>query len=282
MKMMMSRMFITTGMNKSMYRFGFIGMGNMGSAMLRGCLSSFNAGQIAFARRDAVKGQALAAETGTVYVSDNGKCAASSKYVILAVKPQFYQEVFEDVRQFLDAEKVVISLAPSYSIQDLKSALGDSVRVVRAMPNTPAMVGEGMTGICWSEDAYSDEEKEELIRFFASFGRVETVAESLMDAVAAASGSSPAFIYMMIEALADGVVRYGMPRKQAYTFVAQAVLGSARMVLETGEHPGTLKDNVCSPGGTTIAAVAALEASGFRSSLIEAASAVCERCRSMR
>ena len=119
------------------------------------------------------------------------------------------------------------------------------------------------------------------MQFFTSFGKAETVPENLLDAVTAASGSSPAFIYMMIEALADGVVKYGMPRDKAYTFVAQAVLGSAKMVLETGEHPGFLKDKVCSPGGTTIAAVAALEASAFRSSLIEAASAVCDRCRNM-
>ena len=119
------------------------------------------------------------------------------------------------------------------------------------------------------------------MQFFTSFGKTETVPENLMDAVTAASGSSPAFIYMMIEALSDGVVKYGMPRDKAYTFVAQAVLGSAKMVLETGEHPGVLKDKVCSPGGTTIAAVAALEASGFRSSLIEAVSAVCDRCRNM-
>lgn len=155
------------------------------------------------------------------------------------------------------------------------------MRIVRAMPNTPAMVGEGMTGLSWSDDDFSESERTELMQFFTSFGKAETVPENLMNAVTAASGSSPAFIYMMIEALADGVVKYGMPRDKAYTFVSQAVLGSAKMVLETGEHPGLLKDNVCSPGGTTIAAVAELEASGFRSSLIKAASAVCDRCRNM-
>lgn len=280
MKTMMFRMFTTTGMNK-MYRFGLIGMGNMGSAMLKGSLNVFLADQFAFTRRDHEKGQAFARETGVSYLPGNRVCAECSKYVILAVKPQFYAGVLTEIRPVLDKEKVIISLAPSYSIQALKEHLGASVRIVRAMPNTPAQVGAGMTGISWSDDVFSDEERTELNRFFSSFGRVETVPEALMDAVTAASGSSPAFVYMMIEALADGVVKYGMPRKQAYTFVAQAVLGSAKMVLESGEHPGVLKDNVCSPGGTTIAAVAALEASGFRSSLIEAASAVCERCRNM-
>lgn len=280
MKTTMFRMFTTIGMNK-MYRFGFIGMGNMGSAMLQGSLNVFPAEQFAFTRKDQEKGRAFAEKTGTCHLAENRLCAECSKYVILAVKPQFYAGVLAEIKPVINADKIVISLAPSYTIQDLKNSLGASVRIVRAMPNTPAQVGAGMTGISWSDDVFSDEEKEELNGFFASFGRVETVPETLMDAVAAASGSSPAFIYMMIEALADGVVRYGMPRKQAYTFVAQAVLGSAKMVLESGEHPGALKDNVCSPGGTTIAAVAALEASGFRSSLIEAASAVCERCRNM-
>lgn len=262
------------------YQFGFIGMGNMGSAMLRGCLSVLPADMLAFSRKDIQKGSALAEATG-ICCLDNRTCADQSKYVILAVKPQLYSAVIEDIRPVINEDKIIISLAPSYKIADLKGILGDSVRIVRAMPNTPARVGEGMTGIAWSDDVFSDAEKSDLNQFFTSFGKVETVSEHLMDAVTAASGSSPAFIYMMIEALADGVVQYGMPRAQAYTFVSQAVLGSAKMVLETGEHPGVLKDAVCSPGGTTIAAVARLEASGFRSSLIEAAAAVCERCKDM-
>lgn len=264
-----------------MYQFGFIGMGNMGSAMLKGCLSVFPASTLAFSRKDAAKGKALSLETGAVWIDSNRACAEQSRYIILAVKPQFYDGVLKEIQPVLDDSRIIISLAPSYTIADLKQALGASVRIVRAMPNTPAMVGEGMTGLSWSEDVFSDTERQELMQFFTSFGKAETVPENLMDAVTAASGSSPAFIYMMIEALADGVVKYGMPRDKAYTFVAQAVLGSAKMVLETGEHPGVLKDKVCSPGGTTIAAVAALEASAFRSSLIEAASAVCDRCRNM-
>lgn len=264
-----------------MYQFGFIGMGNMGSAMLKGCLSAFSSDMIAFSRKDAEKGKALSSETGAVWMDSNRACAEQSKYIILAIKPQFYEAVLEEIRPVLHDSHVIISLAPSYTIAQLKQSLGENVRIVRAMPNTPAMVGEGMTGLSWSEDHFSEMERHELMQFFTSFGKAECVPENLMDAVTAASGSSPAFIYMMIEALADGVVKYGMPRDKAYTFVAQAVLGSAKMVLETGKHPGVLKDSVCSPGGTTIAAVAALEASGFRSSLIEAASAVCDRCRNM-
>jgi pyrroline-5-carboxylate reductase len=265
-------------MNK-MYRFGFIGMGHMGSAMLRGCLSEFSADALVFSRKDEAKGRTLSESTGVCFLSENSKCAEKAKYIILAVKPQYYADILQEIQPVLDDEKVIISLAPNYTIENLKGILGDSVRIVRAMPNTPAQVGDGMTGISWSDDDYSETEKDEIYRFFASFGRVETVPERLLAAVTAASGSSPAFVYMMIEALADGVVRYGMPREQAYIFVAQSVLGSARMVLESDKHPGELKDDVCSPGGTTIAAVASLEASGFRSSLIEAAATVCERCK---
>ena len=146
------------------------------------------------------------------------------------------------------------------------------------MPNTPALVGEGMTGISYDDNAFTFEEKDMINEFFNSFGRVVKVNESLMSAVVCASGSSPAYVYMFIEALADGVVQYGIPRSQAYELVAQTVLGSAKMVLETGEHPGMLKDKVCSPGGTTIRAVAALEANGFRNALIKASDECYKKC----
>ena len=138
-----------------------------------------------------------------------------------------------------------------------------------------------MSGVCFSEDVYSDEERQMIQNFFSSFGKMEVVPENLINAVTVASGSSPAFVYMFIEALADSAVKYGMPRDKAYTFAAQSVLGSAKMVLETGEHPGKLKDNVCSPGGTTIEGVAVLEARGLRSAVIEAASAVFDKCQRM-
>jgi len=264
-----------------MYLFGFIGMGNMGTAMLNGCLSAFSPEQIAFTRRDTLKGMKLAESTGAVFYDSIAECAEASQVIVLAVKPQVYAQVIPAVKDVISSRNIVISLAPSYSIASLKELLGSDIRIVRAMPNTPAAIGEGMTGISFSDDEFSDEERQLLGSFFTSFGLVETVNESLMDTVTAASGSSPAFVYMMIEALADGVVAYGMPRSQAYKFVAQTVSGAAQMVLRTGKHPGELKDAVCSPGGTTIAAVASLEKDGFRSSLIDAAAAVCDRCRSM-
>lgn len=264
-----------------MRKIGFIGMGNMGQAMLKGCLKHFKPEELLFTTPVEKECQGVKDKTGVNYVMDACICAESVKYLILAIKPQVYPEIFEKLKGHLKPEQIVVSIAPSYSICQVKKGLGEDVRVVRAMPNTPAMVGEGMSGVCFSEDIYTEEEKEMIQNFFSAFGKMEVIQESLINAVTAASGSSPAFVYMFIEALADGVVRYGMPRDKAYTFAAQAVLGSAKMVLETGEHPGKLKDNVCSPGGTTIDGVAVLEEKGMRSAVIEAVSAVYHKCNNM-
>lgn len=264
-----------------MYKIGFIGTGNMGGAMLRGCLKKMEPGQIAFTDKDIDKSLDLKEETGTSYYNEAGEIAENSKIIVLSVKPQVYPAVIEDIKGHIPQGSIILSIAPSYSIASLKELLGSDCRIVRAMPNTPAMVSEGMTGVSFSDDDYSEEERELLDTFFSSFGQYEEIPEGLMDAVTAASGSSPAYVYMMIEALADGVVAYGMPRDKAYKFVAQSVKGAAQMVLESGKHPGELKDAVCSPGGTTIEAVASLEKNGFRNCLVEAADAVVKRCRSI-
>ena len=148
------------------------------------------------------------------------------------------------------------------------------------MPNTPALVGEGMTGVSPNE-AVKEEDLEKAMKLLSSFGKAEVIPEKLMDAVVSVSGSSPAYVFMMIEAMADGAVKLGMPRDKAYTFAAQAVMGSAKMVLETGRHPAELKDMVCSPAGTTIAAVQVLEEAGFRAGLIDAMEACAEVSRSL-
>lgn len=260
---------------------GFIGMGNMGQAMLKGCLNIFSSDEVIFTDLNEQNCQNMKEKTGVDYVADANVCAENVKYIVLAIKPQVYPLVLQQLRGKIRADQIVISIAPSYSIQQVKEGLGEDVRVVRAMPNTPAMVGEGMSGVCFSQDTYSAEEKETVRRFFGSFGKMEEVPEYLINAVTVASGSSPAFVYMFIEALADAAVKYGMPRDKAYVFAAQSVLGSAKMVLESGEHPGKLKDNVCSPGGTTIEGVAVLEEKGMRSAVIEAASAVFDKCNRM-
>ncbi|WP_405322472.1 pyrroline-5-carboxylate reductase [Frisingicoccus sp.] len=264
-----------------MKTLGFIGMGNMGKAMLKGCLNVFSPDQLVFTDVFEQNCRNIKEKTGVDYVMDAEGCAGMVKYLVLAIKPQVYPQVLEQLSGKIQPDQIVISIAPSYSIARVKEGLGEQVRVVRAMPNTPAMVGEGMSGVCFSDDAYTEEERQNIHSFFSSFGKMEEVPEHLINAVTVASGSSPAFVYMFIEALADSAVKYGMPRDKAYKFAAQAVLGSAKMVLETGEHPGKLKDNVCSPGGTTIEGVAVLEAKGMRSAVIEAASAVFDKCNQM-
>ena len=264
-----------------MKKIGFIGMGNMGQAMLKGCLNVFDSEDLLFTDVSEKHCEAVREKSGVDYADDALSCAESVKCIVLAVKPQVYPVVLEALKGKIRPEQMVISIAPSYSIAQVKEGLGENVRVVRAMPNTPAMVGEGMSGVCFSEDIYSDEEREMVHCYFTSFGKMEIVPENLIHAVTVASGSSPAFVYMFIEALADSAVRVGMPRDKAYVFAAQAVLGSAKMVLETGEHPGRLKDNVCSPGGTTIDGVAVLEEKGMRSAVLEAAAAVYNKCRNM-
>lgn len=261
-----------------MYKYGFIGMGNMGQAMLAGLLKRCGAENICFAEPDAAKMQQKSAETGVKCFDNNVDVAKNSKYVILAVKPVVYDKVLKEIKSSLDYSKVLISIAPGITVENLKSMTSNDMRIVRAMPNTPAMVGEGMTGVCYDENEFSDTEIRDIENYFSSFGKMCKVDEKLMSAVTCASGSSPAYVYMFIEALADSVVKYGMPRKAAYEFVAQTVLGSAKMVLETGKHPGELKDNVCSPGGTTIAAVEALEENGMRNSLFKATEKCYRKC----
>lgn len=263
-------------------KFGFIGMGNMGYAMLKGVLETFSSDEIIFTCPSSDRRKAVNDETSVAYAESNAECANNAKYIILAVKPQVYDVVLKNIHDIVTPENVIISLAPSVSIEDLKLKLGNDMRIVRAMPNTPALVGEGMTGISYDETEFDEEEIDEINKFFTSFGEVVKVPENLMSAVVCASGSSPAYVYMFIEALADSVVKYGIPRKDAYKLVAQTVLGSAKMVLETGEHPGKLKDNVCSPGGTTIKGVAALEGNGFRNALFKASDecyAACSRTK---
>ena len=265
-----------------MKQFGFIGMGNMGYAILKGLLKTVEPDQLIFSARNKEHMERVSAETGVSYAKDNVSCAKESTCLILAVKPQQFDPVIGEIRDVVTENQIIISIAPGISIANLQERFGKACRIVRAMPNTPALVGEGMTGVCYDEALFTQEEKELLHTLFTSFGKMELVEERLMDVVGSASGCSPAYVYMFIEALADGCVKNGLPRQMAYRMAAQAVLGSAKMVLETGKHPGELKDMVCSPGGTTIEGVAALEEGGFRSSIIKACDANYEKNKRLK
>lgn len=265
-----------------MAKIGIIGTGNMGGAILKGLLHVYGREDIIFTDADEEKCVTITEETGVAHTGSNAECANQAKYVILAVKPQYFDPVLKNIRNVVTEEHVIISIAPGITIGQLKEKLGIEKRVVRAMPNTPALLGEGMTGVCYEKTAFTEEERATIEAIFTSFGKMCLVEERLMSAVVCASGSSPAYVYMFIEALADSAVKYGLPRDTAYQMAAQTVLGSAKMVLETGEHPGALKDKVCSPGGTTIAAVSALEECGFRSAVIKAADACYAKCENIK
>lgn len=265
-----------------MAKIGFIGMGNMGYAMLKGVLKTFDKDEIIFSDANKERAMKISEETGVSYAESNAECANSAKYLILAIKPQFYSQVYKNIENVIEKDHVVISIAPGITIKEVTDAIGFDSRVVRVMPNTPALVGEGMSGICYDEKLFTMAEREVIGKIFDSFGKYIVLPEKLMNTVVCASGSSPAYVYMFIEALADSAVKYGMPRNDAYKMVAQTVLGSAKMVLETGIHPGELKDQVCSPGGTTIAGVAALEEYGFRNSIIKATDACYDKCTNIK
>ena len=261
-----------------MFKLGFIGMGNMGSAILNGVSKLYNKDDIVFHSSTKKKMEKISEETGVKFLNNNEEVIKNSKYIILAVKPQMFESVLPQVKENVTQESVVVSLAPGVTIEQLEDMCGTKMSV-RTMPNTPAMVGEGMTGVSYNEEFFSQEEKEEIEKIFSSFGKMRVVEEKIMDAVVCASGSSPAYVFMFIEALADSVVKCGMKRSDAYEFVTQTVLGSAKLMLETNEHPGVLKDNVCSPGGTTIAAVEQLENNGFRKALFAASDACYKKCK---
>lgn len=261
-------------------KIGFIGCGNMASAMISGILKhEIAAKEEIMASAKTKETRQRAAETCGIHVSeDNQQVARFADVLILAVKPYYYESVIAQIRTVVREETIVVSIAPGKQMQWIEEQFQKKIKLVRAMPNTPALVGEGMSGIC--KNAHVSEEEANLVMsVFAGFGKAEMVTEDLMDVVVGVSGSSPAYVFMFLEAMADAAVADGMPRAQAYRFAAQAVLGSAKMLLETGRHPGELKDMVCSPGGTTIEAVRVLEEKGMRSAVIEAMKSCVKKTR---
>lgn len=261
--------------------YGFIGAGNMGGAIIGGILDAKIASPadiiVADTNADALQSINYLRFTD---ISDNVTVAKKSDALFLCVKPQVLCGVIDEIKDAVGENTLIISIAAGQAIEAIETAFGKQIKLVRVMPNTPALVGEGMAALSPNANVTDDDIKT-VMGVFSSLGKAEVVSEHLMDAVTAVSGSSPAYVFMMIEAMADAAVREGMPRGQAYTFAAQAVLGSAKMALETGKHPGELKDMVCSPAGTTIEAVAALEACGFRSAIMEAMRECAEKSRSL-
>lgn len=252
-------------------KIGFIGSGNMASAIIGGIYNSKLVASNDVMVSDALveKIESVKEKYGVNITSDNRLVVEFSDILVLAVKPDGFQVVINEIRQYVRKDTVIVSIAAGISIGKLEEYFAKEVKIIRVMPNTAAMVQESMSAVCGNQ-LCSMEDLYFVLSIFNSFGRAELVEEKLMDVIGAVSGSSPAFVSMFIEALADGGVIGGMPRDKAYRFAAQAVLGAAKMVLETDNHPGTLKDMVCSPGGSTIEGVYALEKSNFRGSVIDA------------
>ena len=261
-------------------KIGFIGCGNMASAMIGGILKKgiVKKEEIIVSNLTEAGSRRSREKLGVETTMDNRQVVTQAEIVFLAVKPQFYEEVLTEVHDSLTTEHTIIGIAPGKTLAWLEEKCEQPLKVVRLMPNTPAQVGEGMTGACANERV-TQEDLAQILTITNSFGRTEVVPERMMDAVGAVSGCSPAYVFMFIEAMA--AVAQGMPRKQAYQFAAQSVLGSAKMVLETGMHPGELKDMVCSPAGTTIEGVRILEQNGFRSAVFEALQGAADKGKKM-
>ncbi len=261
-------------------KIGFIGLGNMATAMLGGIIEKglYKSSEIIGSAKTEATAERVAQKYGVEACTDNKRVAKSADVIVLAVKPIFMEEVISEIRDSVDESKLVISIAAGKSLEWIEERFGKPIRLVRCMPNTPAMVGAACTCVCLNPDT-GKEDEELTLKLMESFGTATVLPERLMDAFAAVAGSSPAYVFMFIEAMADAAVLAGIPRKQAYEFAAQSVLGSARLMLETGMHPGELKDMVCSPGGTTIEAVKVLEEQGMRAAVIDAIGACVEKSR---
>ena len=262
-------------------KLGFIGCGNMATAIIKGIIKN---GKVKAS--DIIASDASAAavekakELGIMTTTNNCEVVQSAEIVVFAVKPQYIGSVIAEIKDSYNSQQLIISIVAGKTIAWYEEQFGKAIKLVRTMPNTPALVGEGMTAACTNANV-SEEELEEAVELLRCFSKVEVVGENLMDVVGSVSGSSPAYVFMFIEAMADAAVSDGMPRAQAYEFAAQSVLGSAKLMLETKLHPGVLKDMVCSPGGTTIEAVRVLEEKGMRSAVMEAMKACTNKSKQL-
>lgn len=263
-------------------RFAFIGGGNMGEALIKGLCSGLNVKPQHIIATDVIpeRRHYMHATYGIIASGDNQQAVKESDVIVLAVKPQVMPDVLEEVAPVLTGEKLVISIAAGITLQTLQGALGASRRVVRVMPNTPALVLAGAAGIS-PGSAATPQDVALVERIFNAVGRAVVVGDEMMDVVTGLSGSGPAFIFALIEGLSDGGVLMGLSRQTATLLAAQTVLGAAQMVLETGKHPGELKDMVTSPAGTTIAGMHALESGGLRGLMMEAVRRATERSEAL-
>lgn len=263
-------------------RIGVIGGGVMGSTLLEAMIAAGAAEPANMMVADSHRGQrdAVAERLGIQTADTNEELAAFADVIIVATKPQVFDRVLAAIKPHSGPDLLVVSIAAGVPIRVMEALLAPGTRVVRTMPNTPAQVRAGATAIAAGTHA-TDADLAEVSALFDSVGVVEILDESALDAVTGLSGSGPAFVFVIIEALADAGVKVGLHRRSAQRLAAQTVLGAAQLLLETGEHPGRLKDRVCSPGGTTIAGLHVLEAGGLRTTMMDAVEAATNRSREL-
>lgn len=271
-----------TAMTGEAPRIGFLGAGKMATALARGWLAAGLARKDRLAASDPVREarQAFTAETGVPATEDNSEAVQAADVLVLAVKPQSMRGLLAEIRPLVSRRQLIISIAAGITLGQLVEGLGADRRLIRVMPNTPCLVGASAAGYA-AGDAATAEDIALVDHLLNAVGKAFALPENLLDAVTGLSGSGPAFVYVIIEALSDGGVRMGLPREVATTLAAQTVYGAAKMVLETRAHPGVLKDSVASPGGTTMAGLHALERRGLRAALMDAVEAATQRSAEM-
>ena len=264
------------------YKIGFIGAGTMGKAIIGGLINS------GFILKDEIiaseisqnAAEKVSSKIGIVTTLDNNELVEKSDIIVLCVKPHIVKTILESVKKSLSSDKLLISIAAGVSTSFIEEILDKQVPVIRIMPNTPALVGEGMSVIC--KGKYTSEKQMEYAgELFSKVGRCLEIDEKYINAVTGISGSGPAFMYLIIEALADGGVKLGLPKQKAIELAAQTALGAAKMVIETGKHPSVLKDEVTTPGGTTIAGLIVMEDNKIRAALAHTVEAAAKRAEDL-
>lgn len=261
---------------------GFIGCGNMAKAMIKGIIASeiVKPENIHASNSNEMHAMQAAEELGILTTTSNPTVVEKSDIIFLSVKPYQYADIIAEIKDLMRDDQIIVTIAPGKTIEWLTDQFGRPTKIVRTAPNTPALVGEGLTAY-HANELVNDSEKAYIVRLLESFGTAIELKEDLLDVSSTIGGCSPAYIYMLIEAMADAGVADGLARQQAYFIAAQAVLGSAKMVLETAKHPGELKDQVTSPSGSTIVGVQVLEENAFRGTVIKALRAAVAKARTL-
>lgn len=261
---------------------GVIGGGNMGGGIIRGIANAgvTNSENIIMSDPSAEKRKELSDSCGIRTTSNNIELCSESDIIFLAVKPFLLAQVVAEIREYVNEDALVISVAAGQTLERVEGLFGRRLHLVRIMPNLGAVVGESMTGYT-PNDLVTDEEKADTEELLTAFGKCEEIKENLMDVITAVSGSAPAYISTIIEAMADAAVLNGMPRAKAYTICEQAMLGTAKYLLETGTSPSALKDMVCTPGGTSIEAVTVMEKEGIRGAIHAGVTACTEKSKNL-